>query len=218
MQTFKLMGHPGRTAGLSGDNPARRVISLFRRLFLLSALVLLGACSSSHPLNSPEPQIKQLGGEPFIDFPGHETATLVGPEESLSGLALMELIVPPHSVGAPPHMHELEDEVFLVLSGELAFLQGEDNIVAAPAGTMAVLTRGHLHAFWNPGEAPAQVLLAISPGDFEGFFDEVVMRLRESGASDPETVGAIVAELAAARGVTLFPEKLPPEAAALMGR
>ncbi len=163
-----------------------------------------------------EPRIVQLGGDLPIPFPGHDTALLIAPEDSTATVAFMEFVVAPKSPAAPPHTHADEDEYFLVLEGELTFLNGDETLTAGP-GTLAAMTRGNRHAFWNNTDQPARGLLAVAPGDFASFFDQVVVEIREQNAADPAAIGGIVAATAAQHNVIVDMSDLPPELAALMG-
>jgi quercetin dioxygenase-like cupin family protein len=124
-------------------------------------------------------------------------------------VAVFELLVPPHTLGAPPHIHSREDESFYVLEGELVFLSGEEEIPAA-AGTVANLPRGHMHGFWNASDAPARALLTITPSGFGEFFDEVVAELQARGLSDPREVGALLTEVARRHGCEIHGERIGP--------
>lgn len=162
------------------------------------------------------PKIVQLGGDLPTPFPGHDMTTLIAPGDSAATVAFMEFEVAPKSPAAPPHTHADEDEYFLVLEGELTFLNGEETLTAGP-GTLAAMTRGNRHAFWNNSDAPARGLLAVAPGDFASFFDQVVIEIREQNAADPAAIGGIVAAKAAEHNVIVDMSQLPPELAALMG-
>jgi len=61
------------------------------------------------------------------------------------------------------------------------------------------------------------LMLIVAPGEFGSFFDEVVMNIREENADSPQRIGAIIAETAATRNVTVDMSRLPAEAAALLG-
>jgi quercetin dioxygenase-like cupin family protein len=177
---------------------------------LLVAVATTAGCAAnapSHPHDHP-PRIVPAGTAPVVDFPGHRMSWLVRTGDTASSLTIFDFEVAPRSFGAPPHIHKDEDEYFYVIEGELSVLNGEE-VVVAPAGSMATLTRGHLHAFWNASDRTTRVLLTIAPGKFGDFFDEVVVRLREEKAADPEAVGAIMTKLAAERNVEMHPEKTP---------
>ncbi len=159
--------------------------------------------------------VTERSAEP-LPFPGHTIDTLISVDDLPSGVSLHELIMEPRSLGAPPHVHENEDEVFIVMEGAVTFLNGETE-VKAPAGTVASLPRGHFHGFWNPHDEPAKLLLFISPGEFSAFFDEVVMTIRKENPNAPDQVGAIIGRVAAEHGVTVDPSRFPPSALELMG-
>lgn len=174
------------------------------------------AYAETAPAEGGAPRFAQLDQGFDTSFPGHETQVIVGQDDLPSRLALLEIEVPPRGIGAPPHRHANEDEIFIVTAGNVTFLNGETEVAAGP-GTVASLPRGHFHGFWNPHDEPARMLLAISPGRFDTFFDEVVQKIRAENADNPDQIGQIIAETAAARGVTVDPSRFPASARALMG-
>lgn len=192
----------------------------FYPVLLAAALAACSAANQAAEAPKPDPAayaaaFHHLGDAEPIEFPGHITRVMVGQGDTPSQVSLLELTVPARSVGAPPHTHADEDEYFIVLEGNVVFLN-EDEQVAAPPGTIAALPRGHMHAFWNPTDEPASLLLAIAPGQFETFFDEVVMKIRIENADSPERIGAIIGETAAARNVIVEPARFPQEALDLL--
>jgi len=70
----------------------------------------------------------------------------------------------------PPHYHQLEDESFYVLEGEIDFLVGDKRFTAG-AGEFVFLPRNVPHHF-NLVTETAKALLHISPAGFEIFFQE----------------------------------------------
>src|SRR5262245_58867498 len=72
--------------------------------------------------------------------------------------------------GPPPHVHEKEDEMFYILEGEVEVTCG-DQTFRATKGAMAVLPRNIPHGFRNIGTSESKVLVTITPGGFEHFFD-----------------------------------------------
>ena len=101
-----------------------------------------------------------------------------------SEIGLFEEILPAKSLGAPPHTHTNEDEIFIVLDGTVHFLNGTDEVVAEP-GTVASLPRNNQHGFWNPYDEPAQLLVLVAPGHFQEFFGAVEAAVKASGAKSP---------------------------------
>jgi uncharacterized cupin superfamily protein len=73
----------------------------------------------------------------------------------------------------PPHVHTREDEISIVLEGEIGF-RSEDQEVVLAAGGYIVKPRGQVHAMWNAGKTPARMIEVISPAGFEECFRGMV--------------------------------------------
>jgi mannose-6-phosphate isomerase-like protein (cupin superfamily) len=113
------------------------------------------------------------------------------PGAALSGLvAVIEHTLAPGFLGAPPHLHEHEDEISYVLEGTLTVLLGESTI-AAPAGALVVKPRGIVHTCWNVNTAPVRFLEIISPGGFERYFAERARLVPEHGPPDAQALAAL---------------------------
>ena len=132
-----------------------------------------------------EPRTVTPGKIEAIPFPGHETYLLSDSTDTQSSAAVLEIVVPANTFGAPPHIHNKEDERFYVLEGEVEFLDRDKTLSAGP-GTLVVLPRGNLHGFWNLSNKPARMLIIVTPGDFASFFDSVVSQIRETNSDKPE--------------------------------
>ena len=75
-----------------------------------------------------------------------------------------------------------EDAAFWVLEGTYTFLLDTQERTLE-AGAYAYVPRGILHAFLNSGEAPARLLVLITPGGIhERFFAEVGERITDRSA------------------------------------
>ena len=100
--------------------------------------------------------------------PGVGVVFKVDGEDTCGALAVVEH---PFEVGAlvRPHVHTREDEISIVLEGEIGFRSDDDEVVLG-AGGYIVKPRGQVHAMWNAGSAPARMIEIISPAGFEGFF------------------------------------------------
>lgn len=81
---------------------------------------------------------------------------------------LMRFVVPP-GLGPPPHIHQLEDECFYVVSGSLNVLRGEQSI-SAVAGDSVHLPRSVRHAFRNESDDFTEFLCWVTPANLETFF------------------------------------------------
>jgi mannose-6-phosphate isomerase-like protein (cupin superfamily) len=93
--------------------------------------------------------------------------------------------IPPHTLGAPLHRHQNEDEYAYVVSGRLSTMTGDEVVVAEP-GTWLVKPRGQWHTFWNAEEAPCHVIEIVSPAGFESYFGEAA-----AAAGDMERLAEI---------------------------
>ena len=111
----------------------------------------------------------------------------------------------PFEVGAlvRPHVHTREDEISIVLEGEIGF-RSEDDEVVLGAGGYIVKPRNQVHAMWNAGPAPARMIEIISPAGFEGFFRELVEMLRHGAPTGPERTA-----LASRYGLDVDPHSIP---------
>jgi len=81
--------------------------------------------------------------------------------------AVLELLAP-RGFASPIHIHRAEDELFVVLSGEVRVKHG-DEVLEAVAGSLVYGPRGVAHGF-HVDSAEARLLLFFAPGGVEGFF------------------------------------------------
>ena len=170
---------------------------------LLGATAFLAVATHAHP-----PTVVASGAGRPVPVPFHETTLLLSERKTEGGVSIYEFVVAPESGGAPPHRHSNEDEYVYVLEGTLSLMLGEKIVDAGP-GTLAALTRGTTHAFWNATDTPAKTLFFISSGGFERFFDAVAVSLREEPPEDPEAANARIATIAAEHDIELLPDLMP---------
>ena len=119
--------------------------------------------------------------------------------------AALSIVEHPFAVGAlvRPHIHTREDEISIVLEGQIGF-RSEDQEVVLGRGGYIVKPRNQVHAMWNAGSTPARMIEIISPAGFEQFFAELAP-LAEGGAPDPEAM----AELCGRYELDMQPESVP---------
>jgi mannose-6-phosphate isomerase-like protein (cupin superfamily) len=127
---------------------------------------------------------------------------MVGSATSGGGFSLVEHPMPPRALAAPLHRHTHEDEYSYVLEGRMGALLGDEVVYGEP-GDLIFKPRGQWHTFWNAGDVPARILEFISPGGFEGYFEEMVDL--PAGPPDLERI----AEIAARYGLELDFESIP---------
>jgi mannose-6-phosphate isomerase-like protein (cupin superfamily) len=123
--------------------------------------------------------------------------------ETGGGFSVVEHPIPPRTLVAPVHRHSNEDEYSFVLEGRMGALLGED-VVYAGVGDLAFKPRNQWHTFWNPDDRPCRILEIISPGGFEGFFEELAGLM-----AGPELDPAQLGELGARYGLEFDPDSVP---------
>ena len=131
-------------------------------------------------------------------------------EDTDGACTVLEEVSPPGAAGPPPHVHHREDETFCVLEGELEFALG-DRTFRAVAGSVVHAPKGVPHSFKNAGTGPCRMLVVVSPGGLESFFEEV----GESAAdgSSPPPFGREEIERMLAIAPRYGIEMLPPPGA-----
>lgn len=152
-------------------------------------LLLLFACQRQQT----EAVVKEVPpiDEPiFVDSEGGKTWNIFGLQiigkifsEDTNGAYSVIVSTTPPDGGAPPHVHEVEDELFYVLEGEFSFTCGEETFLAKK-GAVVVLPKGKPHAFKNTGGTTGRMMNTITPGGFEQFFEDVD-QLPKNGPPDP---------------------------------
>ena len=120
--------------------------------------------------------------------PGIGVAFKIDGEDTGGALSIVEH---PFAVGAlvPPHVHTLEDEISIVLEGDIGFRSEDQEVVLGPGGYI-IKPRGEVHAMWNAGSIPARMIEVISPAGFERFFRDLVA-LTDVGRPDPDDVASL---------------------------
>jgi uncharacterized cupin superfamily protein len=100
--------------------------------------------------------------------------------------------VPP-GYGVPPHIHDVDDEFFYILEGEITLVSPEGESKAG-AGACVHLPHDKPHGFCNASDAPARMLIVLSPGaqalEMFRHFD----RAGRVAQLQPEQIAAIAGE------------------------
>ena len=110
-------------------------------------------------------------GPGTLNWNGTLYRTLLGPGESGGAMSIVDSLSPAHS-GPPRHVHEAEDETFVILSGEVMFWLEGETFTRGPGGTVFV-PRGREHTFRVISDQPSRHLVILTPGGFEGFFADM---------------------------------------------
>jgi quercetin dioxygenase-like cupin family protein len=125
--------------------------------------------------------------------------------------AILELRLP-MGFASPLHVHDREDEFFLVLEGEIRVQHGEE-IIEGVGGSLAYTPRGIGHGFHVDSEY-ARLLLFFGPAGAEGFFREAATppRSLELPPSDePVPDREKLVQIMKQYGQTVIGPPLPPK-------
>jgi mannose-6-phosphate isomerase-like protein (cupin superfamily) len=88
--------------------------------------------------------------------------------QTMGAYSVIEIVADPGN-GVPLHIHNKEEEHFIVLEGTLDIANG-DRRWDAPAATNITVKRGVPHAWCNPSDTPLHMLVVFSPGQIDGLF------------------------------------------------
>ncbi|MDW7695961.1 cupin domain-containing protein [Flammeovirgaceae bacterium SG7u.111] len=105
-------------------------------------------------------------------------------EQSNGEYSVIITETPPQS-GPPRHVHSHEDELFYVLKGTYEFYCG-DEIIEAKEGDFVRLPKGIPHGFINTDTLPGITMNTITPGGFEGYFNEMAELASNNALSKPK--------------------------------
>jgi len=160
---------------------------------------------------------RQMLGRAATHVPpgGGQTVWLVGDtytvklagEQTGGAFSLSEALVPAGG-GPPPHVHDQEDETFVVLEGEL-LLEVDGRALPAPVGTVMHVPQGTRHSYVNVGGTTVRMLFLYTPAGMEGMFGEIGQPA-QLGVPPPPNSAEDVAKLAAVAAKYHF-RLLPPE-------
>lgn len=90
-------------------------------------------------------------------------------------LSAFENVTPPKQ-GPPLHRHHREDEWFYVVTGTFVF-EIDGTRTEFGQGCSIFAPRELPHRWANTGDEPATLLVALFPGGFETFFDEMAVAM-----------------------------------------
>jgi mannose-6-phosphate isomerase-like protein (cupin superfamily) len=123
-------------------------------------------------------------GEHFHFLDTVYTAKING-EQSLGALTAMEFLAP-RNFAPPVHRHDVEDELFYVIEGELWISCGDVEAVHG-AGAVIWLPRGVPHTFQVRSET-ARVLQISTPAQFERFVATLGQRTANPVLPEPPEI------------------------------
>ena len=116
--------------------------------------------------------------------PDEQLRIRVTAAQTMQAYSVIEVVADPHN-GVPLHVHNNEEEHFIVLDGTLDIAVGNRRWNAA-AGSCVTVKRGEPHAWCNPSDRPLHMLVVFSPGRIEGLLRAA------AGVDNVDKVAAIV--------------------------
>ena len=106
-----------------------------------------------------------------INWGGVLYATLLSTAETNGAMSITDSLSPVNA-GPPRHIHEREDEAFVLLTGTCEIWRDGEQFTRS-AGETVFIPRGTEHTFRVIGTKPCRHLVILTPGGFEGFFEEM---------------------------------------------
>lgn len=106
-----------------------------------------------------------------IEWLGVSYKTILSTAETGGAMSIVDTTAPLGS-GPPRHIHQCEDEIFIILSGQCEFWLEGQRFLRGP-GETAFVPRGSSHTFRVVGTGPSRHLVILTPGGFEGFFADM---------------------------------------------
>lgn len=120
-----------------------------------------------------------------IDWGGVKYHTILSPAASGGAMSIVDSLSPVNS-GPPRHVHDTEDEAFILLTGTCEFWYDGEQFTRS-AGETVFIPRGTEHTFRVIGDVPCRHIVILTPGGFEGFFNEMA----DQQCRIPEDMAAI---------------------------
>jgi quercetin dioxygenase-like cupin family protein len=107
-----------------------------------------------------------------------------------ASFAVFERALQPQSDGPPLHIHQDYDEAFYIIDGSVRFsLDGDAE--SCPPGSFVFIPRQVAHGYDNPHDAPARVLVVLTPAAID--LVEEFVNLGSHGPPDPKAVAEVFA-------------------------
>lgn len=166
-----------------------------RKDFITSTTLGLGMLSFT-PLMAKSSKSEFTGSEPklvrneegqVLNVLGDVQNIKLSAEDTGGQFTLIEQNNDP-GIGIPPHVHDNEDEVFQVLTGQVEMTIG-DEATTLSAGDIIFCPKGVPHSWKVIGDEKARAMLSIFPAGLEAMFEELA-RL-PAGPPDLAKVGEI---------------------------
>lgn len=130
-------------------------------------------------------------------------------KEDTRGIFSLFVSTVPAGEGVPIHVHLKEDEAYYILSGEFEIydMDNHQTLIAGP-GSYAFVPMGMSHGFKNISSDVGSMILLITPGGLEGFFEQIGQVIDDPANPPPPPSGppdfARAARIAARYNITFL--------------
>ena len=138
------------------------------------------------------PVIVQPGRGKELHAFGDVVSVMLGGTHTGGALTVMLDVTPPGG-GPPPHVHSREDELFLVLEGQVSFFV-EGVWTEVGVGGAVFLPKGSVHCYRNVGTTASRQWILTTPSGFEDFFARCAEEFKQAGGPDMARIVAISRE------------------------
>lgn len=115
--------------------------------------------------------LDELSGPEVHEWLGVRYKPILSAAATRGAMSIVDSLSPAGS-GPPRHVHDREDEAFILLSGQCEFWQEGETSTKGP-GEAAFIPRGREHTFRVIGTEACRHLVILTPGGFESFFAEM---------------------------------------------
>jgi mannose-6-phosphate isomerase-like protein (cupin superfamily) len=123
-------------------------------------------------------------GEWLQTRPGERCIVRVAAAETNGDYSVVEILSQPGD-STPMHVHQNEDEHFLILEGTARVVRGDETF-DAPAGTTVALPRHIPHAWGNATNSTLRMVVTCWPGGCEA----ILPLIARGGGIDMKALGA----------------------------
>jgi mannose-6-phosphate isomerase-like protein (cupin superfamily) len=97
--------------------------------------------------------------------PGEHFKIRTSTRDTDGAYAVLEFVVEPRN-GVPMHVHDYEEEHFIIVEGTARMANGDRMLDATP-GTSVTVSRGVPHAWYNLSDCRLRMLVTFTPGRIE---------------------------------------------------
>jgi quercetin dioxygenase-like cupin family protein len=141
-----------------------------------------------------QPIVTDPTTQPLVSFLGGLVRSRLSSADTDGGFAILEH-TGERGYCSPLHLHDNDEETFLVLEGTLR-VEVDSDVVSVGPGGLALLPRGRAHGFVVTS-AQARFITVHTPSGFDRFVDEVGLppeKAAEGALMEPEELTRIAAD------------------------